>query len=249
MRYDPNWRTNLKGADRFNDSPQFSVGEYYQVPKEKPRQACVDRQALVIKEGYRYIIDTSPVAVGTPHMAGNESDRSYHLHRQNGQTSPGTSPRCHNHALQLRSPETELLRPSSIFTKDERDNTLQRRFREQRENSRDNAGENICGSLELTEDTHAMYLQGFKTYNQQELKRTRGGYTEPQQMSTSAWTIPKVLSNKKLERLTEDIVERNKITLGRNTSKCSSYVTAHALKQEMPHNWNKVRIECKVFSA
>lgn len=182
-------------------------------------------------------------------MAGNESDRSYHLHRQDGQTSPGTSPRCHNHALQLRSPETELLRPSSIFTKDERDNTLQRRFREQRENSRDNAGENICGSLELTEDTHAMYLQGFKTYNQQELKRTRGGYTEPQQMSTSAWTIPKVLSNKKLERLTEDIVERNKITLGRNTSKCSSYVTAHALKQEMPHNWNKVRIECKVFSA
>ncbi|TMS14438.1 Jhy protein-like protein [Larimichthys crocea] len=59
-------------------------------------------------------------------------------------------------------------------------------------------------------------------------------------MSTSTLSSPKVLSNNKVERLTEDIVERNKITLGRNTSKCGSYATVHALKQDMPHDVNKV---------
>ncbi len=183
----------------------------------------------------------------TPHMAGNESDEPNRLHAQDGQTSSVTSAHCHSHALQLRSPEADLSRPSSIFTKNESENTLQRGFREKHENSCDNAGENISRSPKLTEDTHTMYIQECKTYYQQDQRRTQGGPTQTQQMSMSTLTSPKVLSNKKMERFTEDIVERNKITLGRNTHRCGSYAMVHGLKQEMPHNVNKVCTECKLF--
>lgn len=166
----------------------------------------------------------------TPHMTGNESDQLNRLHAQDGQTSSVISPHCLSHALQLRSPEADLSRPSSIFTKNESDNT-----------------ENISRSPELTEDIHMMYVQEFKTYYQQDQRCTQGGPTQTQQMSMSTLTSPNVSSNRKLERFTEDIVERNKITLGRNTPKCGSYVMVHGLKQAMPHNVNKVCIECRVF--
>lgn len=40
-----------------------------------------------------------------------------------------------------------------------------------------------------------------------------------------------LLPKRNLERTREDIVERNKITLGRNTTKCGSYLKAHAPRQ------------------
>ncbi|XP_076606583.1 jhy protein homolog [Chaetodon auriga] len=240
LRYDPNWRTNLMGAGHFNESPQVSDKEYYQVPKEKSSQACGDRQGLVMKGGYRYTVYTSPAVVVTPHMADNQSEQSYSLHPQDGQNSSVISPQCHNHALKLRSPETDLSRPSRNFAKNEHDNTSQRGFRKTSQNSCDDAGENISRAPELTEDLHAMYLQEYKTYYQQELKLTNGGHSHTQHMSTSALSSPQDLSNKKLERLTENIVERNKITLGRNMPKCVSYVMVHAHKQDTPHNVKKV---------
>ncbi|XP_032388945.1 jhy protein homolog isoform X2 [Etheostoma spectabile] len=212
LRYDPNWRTNLRGASCFNENPRISVEEYYEVPKEKSRQSCGDSQGLRIKAGYRYIIDTSPAAVVTPHLTGNESDQPYRLHPQHGQTGSVTSPHCHNHALQLGSPEADHSKPSCIFTKDDSDN----------------AGE-YSRSPEQPNDICAM--------SKNIHERTQGGPTQIQQMSTPS--VPKVLLNKKLERLTEDIVERNKKTLGRNTSKCGSYVSVHALNREMPHPVNK----------
>ncbi|XP_031166536.1 jhy protein homolog isoform X2 [Sander lucioperca] len=228
LRYDPNWRTNLRGAGRFNESPRTSVEEYYQVPKEKFRQSSGDSQGLRIKAGYRYIIDTSPAAVVTPHLTADESDQPYRLHPQHGQTSSVTSPHCHNHALQLGSPEADYSKPSCIFTKDDSDKRSLKGFKKMHGNNCDNAGE-YSRSPEQPKDIRAM------SKNIQE--RTQGGPTQIQQMSTSI--VPKVLLNKKLERLTEDIVERNKITLGRNTSKCGSYVSVHALNREMPHHVNK----------
>ncbi|XP_078122818.1 jhy protein homolog [Sander vitreus] len=228
LRYDPNWRTNLRGAGCFNESPRTSVEEYYHVPKEKSRQSSGDSQGVRIKAGYRYIIDTSPAAVVTPHLTGDESDQPYRLHPQHGQTSSVTAPHCHNHALQLGSPEADHSKPSCIFTKDDSDKHSLKGFKKMRGNNCDNAGE-YSRSPEQPKDIHAMFK------NIQE--RTQGGPTQIQQMSTSI--VPKVLLNKKLERLTEDIVERNKITLGRNTPKWGSYVSVHALNREMPHHVNK----------
>ncbi|KAM7398638.1 hypothetical protein PAMA_006515 [Pampus argenteus] len=189
LRYDPNWRTNLKGAGCFDASPQSSVEEYHQFSEEKSSQICCDRQELVIKGGYRYISDTSPAVVVTPHMAANECDQPYRLHPQDDQIILVTSLHRHDHARQCRSPVQEC-QPDSLH----------------------------------------------------EPRRTQGEPVQTQQMNTSALKSWKVLSNKKLdrERLTEDIVERNKITLGRHTSKCGSYVRVHAPQQEMPQNVNKV---------
>lgn len=173
-------------------------------------------------------------------MAVSEPDQPYHLHPQDAQTRSVASPNCHKNALQLRSPHAELSRPSSFSTVNEIDKNSQRGFREKCKNGFDNA-ENISTSPELTEDVHALESQ---TCYQQELRQTQQGPSQTQKMSTSMLTSPKVLWNKKLERLTKDIVEHNKITLGCNTSKCGSYVRVHAFKQEMPHNVNKVSIKC-----
>ncbi|XP_034745425.1 jhy protein homolog isoform X2 [Etheostoma cragini] len=214
LRYDPNWRTNLRGTTCFNESPQNSFEEYYEVPKEKSRQSCGDSQGLRIKAGYRYIIDTSPASVVTPHLTGDESDQPYRLHPQHGQTSSVTSPHCHNLALQLGSPKADHSKPSCLFTKDDSDNVGQYNRSPEQPND-------IC----------------VVSKNIQE--RTQGGPTQIQQMSTPS--VPKVVLKNKLERLTKDIVERNKKTLGRNTSKCGSYVSVHALNREMPHHVNKGR--------
>ncbi len=235
----------MKGSGSFNESPQISVKEYYQVPKEKSSQ-CGDEQELVMKGGYRYIVSTAPAVVLTPHMADNLSDLPYHLHPEDYQNSSVSSPHCHNHVPHLRSPEADLSRSSSFFTKNESDKTLQRGFRKMRENSCDSAGENVNGSPELSEDVvHATNSQELKG----QLRNTQVRPTQAQDISTSAFSIPMVLSNKKTERLTENIVERNKITLGCNTSKCDSYVMVHALKQDMPHNRNKVCIKFCVCST
>lgn len=162
-------------------------------------------------------------------MTVSESDQPYHLHPQDAETNSMASPNRHKHALQLRSPHADLSKPSSFSTVNKSDNTSPRGFRDKCENGCDNA-ENINTSPELTEDVHASEFQT-------DLRHT-------QKMSTSTLTSPKVLRNKKLERQTKDIVERNKITLGRNTSKCGSYMRVHAFMQEMPHHVNKVCIQC-----
>uniref|UniRef100_A0A671U3B4 Junctional cadherin complex regulator n=1 Tax=Sparus aurata TaxID=8175 RepID=A0A671U3B4_SPAAU len=234
LYYDPNWRTNLKGVGCFNESPQVSIKEYYEVPKDISHQTCADRQGLIMRGGYRYIVDTSSAVVVTPRMAVNKSEEPYRLHQQDGQNSTVMS--SHNHSLPFISPETELSRPTSIFTNNESENrSSQRGFRQTFENSCDSAGDNISISPDLKEDVHARYFQ-----DQQGLRNTQGGPSQTQSMNTSALSSPKVSSNKKLERLTDNIVELNKLTLGYNTSKYGSYATVHAQKEGMPHSVNKV---------
>ncbi|XP_034406345.1 jhy protein homolog isoform X2 [Cyclopterus lumpus] len=212
LRYDPNWRTNLRGAGRFNKNPHVSVEDYYQVPKEKPGQSRGDSQGPVIKGGYRYIVNTSPAVAVTADTAGNEPDQPYHLHPQDDQTGAVTSPHSHNHALQPQSPEEDHSKPSCSVTKNDGDKSLPMGFREKCVRSCD--------------------IQNLKTLFLQELGGTHGGPTQIQQMST----FPIVLFNK----MSEDIVERNKTTLGRKTSQCGSYASVYGRKQEMPHNSNKV---------
>nr|XP_046267729.1 jhy protein homolog isoform X2 [Scatophagus argus] len=243
LRYDPNWRTNLKGAGRFSESPRISV-EQYQVPLKKSSQACGYKQGVEMKGDYRYIVDTSPAVVITPHMASNQSDQPYRLHPQDGQNTSIAFPHCYSCSLQLRSPEADLSRPSSILTKNESDNASQREIRKKCENGCDD----VSRSHEPTEDVHTMYIPECKTFYQQEQRCTQGGSTQTQHLNMSVWSR-KILSNKKLEGLKKDIVERNKLTLGRNTSKSGSYVSVHSLKHDKPHNVNKVQITKETAST
>lgn len=160
-------------------------------------------------------------------MAVSETHQSYHLHPQDAQTDSVASHNCQKHTLQHRSMHADLSRPSSVSTVNESDNTSPRGFREKCENG-DNA-ENMNTSPELPEAIHA--------------SESLTDQTHTQKMSTSTLTSPKVLRNKKHEKQTKDIVERNKITLGRNTSKCGSYMRLHTFIQEMPHHVNKVCIK------
>ncbi|XP_056267864.1 jhy protein homolog isoform X2 [Pseudoliparis swirei] len=222
LRYDPNWRTNLRGAGRFNKNPHVSVEDYYQVPKEKPAQSRGDSQGLVIKGGYRYIVNTSPAVVATADMAGNKPDQPYHLHPQDVQTSAVTSPHSHNHVL---SPEVDHSKSSCNVTKNEGE-------KEKCVSSCNDAGGNASRSPELAKDIHAKHIQNLKTLFLQDLGGTQGGLNRIQQMSS----VPIVLFNK----MSEDIVERNKTTLGCKTSKGGSYASVYGRKQEMPHHSNTV---------
>ncbi|KAK2828918.1 hypothetical protein Q5P01_019952 [Channa striata] len=240
LRYDPNWRSNLKRNGRFINSPPISIEEYY--TEEKPRQPYANRQVLEIKGGYRYIADTTPVVVVTPYMADSESDQPYCLHPQDDQTSSVTSRDRHRRALQLGSQEADLSRPPSSSTINESNNTLNSDFRETRENSFDNAGHNIRTSTELTEHIHGAEFQPF--YQPEWRQHIQSRPIQTQKMST-----PTPSPNKKPERLMEDVVERNKITLGWNTSKSGSYVRAHAVKQKVPGHGNKVHKSVKETSS
>lgn len=104
----------------------------------------------------------------------------------------------------------------------------------------DNSADNISGSPELTEDVHATYTPEFNTYYHDVMKHKGRGPAQAQQIHASALLNPKAKVDKKPERIKEDIVERNKITLGRNTAKCGSYMTMHALKNGTPYNVSKM---------
>lgn len=69
------------------------------------------------------------------------------------------------------------------------------------------------------------------------------GENEPQ---SNVHQQPGVTASKKLERQ-GDIVERNKITLGRNTFPGGSYKMAYAHKQGRAHNGNKVRWQAPIL--
>ncbi|XP_059208083.1 jhy protein homolog [Centropristis striata] len=265
LRYDPNWRTTLRGAAYFNQSPRSSVGEFYQDPNKKPSQCHGDGQRLVLRGGYRYIVDTSPAAMTSPRMAASESHQPYCLHPQDGQTSSPAS----------RPPETGQSQPSCTVNKNF-NKSLRKGFGKKTKNISDNARFH-----ELTEDLHTMYIKDFQSYYLQEqqvqqiqqaqqiqqvqqaqqIQQVKQAQQvqqiqhvqkvqqvqqaqqiqqvqQVQQMSTS--TCPKVLLNKKLDRPNEDIVERNKITLGRNATKGGSYVRVHAGKQDTPPSVHQV---------
>lgn len=157
----------------------------------------------------------------TPHT----SDQPYHLHPQDGQQDSVTYPNCQNRALQLRSKETDHSRSSSIFSENQSDDASQRESGKKCKRDCDKAAENI-----QKDENFANTPQSDSSYQQEPRpEHMHGGSTRKER-----------ITNKKQERLKEDIVERNKTTLGRNASKSGSYVTKHALKHDMPHVVNKV---------
>lgn len=90
---------------------------------------------------------------------------------------------------------------------------------------------------------------GFRMNSESDL-HPEDGEAGPEQGSnkpkTNTHQPPGVTASKKPERQ-EDIVERNKITLGRNTFAGGSYMMAYAHKHGMAHSGSKVRRPNLIF--
>ncbi|XP_076017312.1 jhy protein homolog [Genypterus blacodes] len=245
LRFDPDWRTNVKGASRFDEPLQLSEKEYQRVCVENLSQLHGKKEEVAQKGGYSYVVITSPAAAN-PHVNGSETAKPYHLHPQDGQTNrpvSGTSHR-HNRASKHKSSDPEHQSPSVSSGKDKGNNsTLQEAFKVNQESYREYAGASPSSSVELSErleDLHAQYIQEIQTYQEEELDGEEGRAIEKQQKSSSTSKKSKPLAKKKTERLTEDIVERNKITLGRMASSGGSYLKVHGPKKEKPHHSKEV---------
>lgn len=195
------------------DTSHVSVDDDYQVPVENSSQSSVN-----IKGGYRLIVDANPPVVQTSHKTSIDSQQPYCLHPQDSQTSLETSTAHHNRASHCRAPQADPSRPPRVFTEDE-------------------SGENGQVVHRSTTQTEERLPADFQSQNQQEPRCTQGPI---QKTNASTLTTPKAIKNP--GTLMEDIVERNKITLGRSTSKHGSYVKVHSLKQETPHPVIEVRI-------
>ncbi|KAK0136592.1 hypothetical protein N1851_027259 [Merluccius polli] len=205
LHYDPDWRSKLKASERFSDSPRPQEEHLPDSTGRSRGDYCMGEE-LVIKGGYRYIVAASPsFPPGPPsNMAQDEAREPYHLHPQH--RVAGNSGYPDHQTTQTRS--NALLLPEANQTLGKEDTAVQR------ESSHGDTGEN-----------HKVPAQPQPSQNVQEVaagKRSK---------NTSKLKSP-LLAYRNLERTREDIVERNKITLGRNTAKCGSYLKAHAPKQE-----------------
>ncbi|XP_054611470.1 jhy protein homolog isoform X2 [Dunckerocampus dactyliophorus] len=208
---------NEKGEAILSESLKSSAQEHHHFSRQKssPLQKPFIR-------GYKYITDTSSVVVMTPNISSNHC-QPYHLHPQDDPVSAIKSQHYHK-ALGHGSPKHSSC---NISTKADRDRTSHRQFKDPLQNGCD-ADENINRSLERTE--HSIYLKEYHTDNQKEVGG--GGGFFPISPTTES---PKTLRKKKRHKQTEDLVQRNKITLGRSASGHGSYVSMHALKQKKPH--------------
>lgn len=144
-------------------------------------------------------------------LQDHKYDQPYLLHPQYGPTSAMTTP---------PSPppqgNTLQLRPSE-------EDHIPQGFHRKTDICNENPIANNSTSAELTKQ-HAVHNQ----------TQTQGRTV----LQMDKMVSPKDLSN---QNKTEDIVERNKITLGRNTlRKYGSYAKTHALKTDTPQNATKV---------
>lgn len=145
-------------------------------------------------------------------LQDHKYDQPYLLHPQYGPTSAMTTP---------PSPppqgNTLQLRPSE-------EDHIPQGFHRKTDICNENPIANNSTSAELTKQ-HAVHNQ----------TQTQGRTV----LQMDKMVSPKDLSN---QNKTEDIVERNKITLGRNTlRKYGSYAKTHALKTDTPQNATKVQ--------
>ncbi|XP_061660169.1 jhy protein homolog isoform X2 [Syngnathoides biaculeatus] len=215
---DPNCNINKKGA-AITGNLNRSVLECHHFPRQTSGQS----QKPFIR-GYRYIADTSSTLLMIPTFAGSDCDQPFHLHPQDDQVSSITAQLWHSSTLCRCSPKFNSSRGCCGRTTHEQS-------KDQVQNSCDNLDTNIKRSLELPEhmeEKHTMYFKEHQTCYQKELQHIPGGSFHISPTTASSQTLGK----KKPQTQTEDLVERNKITLGRITSDQGSYVNMHALHQK-----------------
>ncbi|XP_057677425.1 jhy protein homolog [Corythoichthys intestinalis] len=222
LGFDPKWSNTTK-EDAITGSLIDTVPKHHPFSRQMSSQS--EKQFI---RGYRYIGDTSSTTVTVPRSDYNQP---YHLHPQEDQISLMTTQLNHNDALYHSSPKSNLSRSWC-------DSTTQKQLKNKTQTSFSSLEDNFKRPLELPEDMEATPANCLKeyqnTYNQKEL-----------QQSTTKETIGK----KKRYSQTEDLVERNKITLGRSTSGYGSYVNMFALQQKKPHILNKLHKTADVVAT
>ena len=204
LRYDPDWRSNLEASERFSDSPLHQE-EHRPHRPGSPRRSGGTGEELVIKGGYEYVVTSSPsLPPGPPIVAQEETQGSYHLHPQPSPATGGVSGNPGHPRSRV------LLLPVANQTLGKGDVAVQRE----------------CSHRDTGEYRKVPAQPRQNVPETQEAAAVGKLYK-----NTSKYKSP-LLANRNLEGTREDIDERNKITLGRNTSKYGSYLKAHTHKQE-----------------
>ncbi|XP_019731784.1 jhy protein homolog isoform X2 [Hippocampus comes] len=208
----PNWNPSEKGTV-ITESLKCPVSEYHHFFHQSQKPFI---------RGYRYIADTRSMIP----ISGSDCNQPYHLHPQDGQVSPITTQCYHSNGLLQSSPKSNSSHSC-------RDRNTRQQTKDQPKIGCPNVDANIERSLEMSEHTeavHTMNLKEYQTCNRKDLQ-----HISPRSFPTSP-TIEssQIRLKKKRHTHTEDLVERNKKTLGRSTSGNGSYADVHALQQKNP---------------
>ncbi|KAK6317305.1 hypothetical protein J4Q44_G00127050 [Coregonus suidteri] len=257
LRYDPNWRTNLEGARQFDEmTPQLPLEEESHNLDEQSEESHSERgQEISGRGGYRYIFARSPALAEsmTPEITSNELQSkhpltSYHLHPLQNQAtrevSPAFSYHHHLHQNQVIGdslPESTHPSPGVPSEKAMERNPHHRvkASRGVRNPTNATGGEIQASSPDLEDryrETHDRYDREFQIYYNQEQYGQASGTAAEKQLQNSTPSKSKGsrhLSSRKPDKPREDIIERNRVTLGINAAKQGSYLRAHAQQKEV----------------
>lgn len=174
-------------------------------------------------------------------ISGSDCNQPYHLHPQDGQFSSITTQCYHSNGLLHSSPKSNSSHSC-------RDRNTREQTKDQPKNGCPHVDANIERSLEMTEHTEAVHPMNLKEYqicNRKDLQ-----HISPRLFPTSPTTeSSQIRLKKKRHTHTEDLVERNKKTLGHSTSGNGSYADVHALQQKNPRIGKKVFGDEKLFNC
>eukprot|EP00063_Salmo_salar_P078240 XP_014053075.1 PREDICTED: uncharacterized protein C11orf63 homolog isoform X1 [Salmo salar] len=236
LRYNPNWRTNLEGARQFDRmTPQLPLEEESYNSDEQSEESHSERgQELSGSGGHTYIFSRSPALAEsmTPEITSNELQSkhpltSYHLHPLQNEVTREVSPAFSYHLHQNQVigdslPESTHASPGVPSEKAMERNPHQRvkANRGVRNPTNATGGEIQASSPDLEDryrETHDRYDRAFQLQNSMSSKSNGSRH----------------LSSRKPDIPREDIIERNRVTLGINTAKQGSYLRAHVQQKEM----------------
>ncbi|KAL0994675.1 hypothetical protein UPYG_G00125640 [Umbra pygmaea] len=256
LRYDPDWRTNLKEAGAFERISQLALNEAIDSSDVQSEEKVVDSgEENSRRGGYTYINARSSSTIDsvTPEVSILQSKHpliTYHLHPQQDEATREVSPApslphhlYQNQVAGERVPESTCRSPGLMPL----ERTIERKSYQRVKASRGvrnqtnvPGGENRTSSPDLEES----YREVQQRYDgeihvkedQAQYGQSSGTVTEkPSQNPTSSVKSKGSLhlSHRKPDKPRDDIIERNRVTLGINTAKQGSYLRAHVQQKEV----------------
>ncbi|CDQ58344.1 unnamed protein product [Oncorhynchus mykiss] len=204
LRYDPNWRTNLEGARQFDKmTPPLPLEEESYNSDEQSEESHSERGQELSGSGGYRYIFSCSPAL-----------------------AESMTPEITSNELQSKHPLTSYHLPP-----------LQNQvIREVSPAFSYHLHQNQVIGDSLPEETHDRYDRAFQIYYNQEQYGQASGTVAEKQLQNSMSSKSKGsrhLSRRKPDRPREDIIERNRVTLGINAAKQGSYLRAHAQQKEV----------------